>query len=64
MAASIGEAFDIDTGLPVSMLHEQKAIEDVESALTWLQLAKKYAEHKWSRVAGKSRKGMADVLRD
>lgn len=50
-----GEAFDIDTGLPVSM--GRKAL-----TATWYDHALAYADLKWPRVAATSRRTHAEAL--
>jgi integrase len=54
-AARRGEAFDVATGRPVSVVRA----ENVES---WYDFACSYIDMKWSRAAGKSRMGNADTL--
>jgi integrase len=58
-AAARGEAFDIDTGLPVSILRK---LEQKANAVTWMSHAKEYASYKWPRLAGKARVSVAEVL--
>ncbi|MCX9191962.1 site-specific integrase [Carbonactinospora thermoautotrophica] len=54
-AAQKGEAFDVETGEPVSWhKHAQR--------VTWYEHAVKYVEMKWPRVAAKSRRSIADTL--
>jgi integrase len=50
-----GEAFDIESGLPDSMV-------PTKNALTWLQLARRYVDMKWPGAAAKSRDSMTDSL--
>lgn len=50
-----GEAFHLDTGLPVS--HARTAFE-----LSWYRFACEYVEMKWPELAGNSRKGVAETL--
>ena len=54
-AARKGEGFDTATGLPESMARAQQAI-------TWYELACRFADLKWARSAGKTRRGIADAL--
>jgi integrase len=54
-AMSKGEPFDTTTGLPLSML--KKSI-----TAPWYDLAVKYADAKWKRSSGHSRKNRADAL--
>jgi integrase len=53
--AKRGEAFDIETGLPESMLPKATPI-------TWYELARSYIQAKWSRAAGETRKSTLDAL--
>ncbi|WP_018683659.1 tyrosine-type recombinase/integrase [Actinokineospora enzanensis] len=50
-----GEAFDTESGLPVSMARTR-------SSLSWYELSIKYVDMKWPRAAAKSRAGVADML--
>ncbi|WP_034240096.1 tyrosine-type recombinase/integrase [Saccharomonospora iraqiensis] len=50
-----GEAFDTDTGLPVSLAR-------TANELTWFDFAQRYVDMKWPRAAAKSRVGNADTL--
>ena len=54
-AAARGEAFDIDSGLPLSMCRE-------ENSITWYELAVMFCDMKWKRWAPKSRKSSAESL--
>lgn len=54
-AAKRGEAFDVDTGLPESMLTQ-------ESAVTCYDLARSYIKAKWGPAAGETRKSTLDAL--
>ncbi len=54
-AARRGELFDIDTGLPESML-------PADPTTTWLDFAQRYVDMKWPRAAAKSRDSMTDAL--
>lgn len=54
-AAKDGEAFDVDTGLPVSMLK-------AATSRTWLQFARAYVEARWPHAAAKSREGLTDTM--
>ncbi|MFG1826554.1 tyrosine-type recombinase/integrase [Microbispora bryophytorum] len=54
-AAKRGEAFDVETGLPESMLKAKKA-------RTWYAFAVAYVETRWPHSAAKSREGMTDAL--
>src|ERR1700741_2295324 len=56
MAASRrGEAFDVDEGLPLSMVREKQV-------MSWFEFAVKYIDMKWPRAAAKSRAGNPDAL--
>lgn len=54
-AARAGEAFDVATGLPTSML-------PAPSAQTWLAFAQAYIDVKWPRAAAKTRDSLTDAL--
>jgi integrase len=54
-AMSKGEAFDLATGLPVSMVR-------AESDMGWYEFACAYVDMKWPGAAGNSRKGVAETL--
>ena len=51
-----GEAFEVDSGLPVSMTRKRKA------AVTWFDHAVEYAAMKWPDSAPNSRRNRADAL--
>lgn len=55
-AAKRGEAFDTETGLPVSMARLNKSLP------TWYQHATAFVDMKWPRLAPKSRAALADSL--
>ncbi|TMR10807.1 hypothetical protein ETD86_37980 [Nonomuraea turkmeniaca] len=50
-----GEGFDTDSGMPESILREQRAV-------TWFELACRYVDLKWPRAAAKTRTSTADAL--
>lgn len=54
-AAQRGEAFDVDTGLPVSELKRKNSV-------SLLEASKSYLDMKWPRVAATSRAGIVDGL--
>jgi integrase len=54
-AANEGEAFDTETGRPVSELR-------VKNMPTWYEHARAYVAMKWPRVAAKSRRSMVEAL--
>jgi len=54
-AAKRGEAFDVETGLPTSMLPR-------EVPVTWYELARTYIKAKWPSAAGETRKSTLDAL--
>ncbi|GLY74381.1 tyrosine-type recombinase/integrase [Actinoallomurus iriomotensis] len=54
-AAKRGEAFDVDTGLPESMLK-------AKNAATWFEFVQAYVATKWPHLAAKSRDSMTDAL--
>ncbi len=55
-AAKNGEAFDTETGRPVSWARTDKTVP------TWYQHATAFVDMKWSRLAPKSRAALADSL--
>ncbi|MEV4526074.1 site-specific integrase [Streptosporangium sp. NPDC049304] len=54
-AARRGEAFDMETGLPSSLLA-------VKSAATWFSFALAYVDMKWPHAAAKTRDSLTDAL--
>jgi integrase len=54
-AARKGEAFDVETGLPVSMLA-------AKPSMSWLAFALKFIDMKWPRAAAKTRDSLTDAL--
>jgi integrase len=54
-ASRRGEAFDIDRGLPISVVRN-------ENALPWFEFAQKYVDMKWKRAAAKTRADIADAM--
>lgn len=54
-AANAGEAFDTETGRPVSAARSMKTT-------TWYAHARAYVEMKWPRVAAKSRRSIVEAL--
>jgi integrase len=54
-AADRGEAFDVETGLPDSMAHE-------DSSLTWYEHACAFADARWPKVAAKGRISLVEGL--
>jgi integrase len=58
-AARKGEAFDIDSGLPLSKVREQ---QQKANSVTWMTHAREYATYKWPRLAGTARVSVAEVL--
>jgi integrase len=54
-AARQGEAFDAGTGLPESAKREQQSV-------TWFDLACRFVDMKWPRLAARSRMSIADAL--
>ncbi|GLY18022.1 integrase [Kineosporia sp. NBRC 101677] len=55
-ASRVGEAFDVATGLPVSLAPE------VVSPTTWYDFCCEYVDMKWASISGKYRKGVAEAL--
>src|SRR5581483_9933231 len=60
-AKNRGEPFDLDTGLPVSMLPAEHEGEE-ESRVSFLAFAREYAGMKWPDVSAKSRETIAQTL--
>lgn len=56
VAAKNGEAFDLESGLPVSMKRSAKG------EVSWYDFACKYAEMKWPDAAATTRRGTAEAL--
>ncbi|MET8145365.1 tyrosine-type recombinase/integrase [Sphaerisporangium sp. NPDC005288] len=54
-AARRGEAFDLETGLPESLVK-------AKNARTWLEFAQAYVLTRWPHAAAKSREGMTDTM--
>ena len=54
-AMNDGEAFDLESGLPESML-------EAKSATTWLAFVQSYVAMKWPAAAAKTRVSMTDAL--
>jgi hypothetical protein len=54
-AAARGEAFDIDSGLPLSLCRE-------ENSISWYELAVMFCDMKWKRWAPGSRASAAEAL--
>ncbi|MEV6868582.1 site-specific integrase [Streptosporangium subroseum] len=54
-AARRGEAFDMETGLPSSLLA-------VKSAVTWFSFTLAYVDMKWPHAAAKTRESLTDAL--
>jgi integrase len=50
-----GEAFDTDSGQPESVIREQQSV-------TWFDLACRFTDMRWPRLAAKSRMSIADAL--
>jgi integrase len=53
-AARSGEPFDLDTGLPLSMIQT--------AGQTWLEFAQRYIDMKWPHAAAKTRDSLTDAL--
>ena len=58
--ANEGVAFDIETGLPVPMLLEQRTQQQVTP--TWYEHAVEYVDRQWPQVSPKQRASIADTL--
>lgn len=64
-AKNRGEAFDLDTGLPVSMLAPEATAEvehEEPPSLAFFALAQDYAAMKWPDLSAKSREAVAQTL--
>ena len=58
-AANKGEAFDIETGFPVSKL---RAEERRKRSVSWFKHATDYVDYKWPRVSAHQRVSIAETL--
>ncbi|MBW8485107.1 site-specific integrase [Actinomadura parmotrematis] len=58
-AAKAGEEFDVNSGLPLSMLPREA---EEKPARTWLEFSLAYIDMKWPGVAPKSRDGLTDTI--
>ena len=54
-AARKGEAFDVDTGLPVSEVQQR-------NDRTWYEHASAFVERRWPRIGGGQRRSIADAI--
>lgn len=62
-AARRGEAFDVQTGVPVAELRAiPQPVPEPARARTWLEHARDFVDLKWWAAAPKSRAGIADAL--
>jgi integrase len=59
-ASREGEAFDVATGLPLSMAIQKQDQEERE--VSWYEFACAYVDIKWPEVAPNSRRAIADAL--
>lgn len=59
-SANEGEPFDVETGLPVSMIPKDSDPQD--EGPSWYEFAVSYVEMKWENVAPGSRRGIAESL--
>ncbi|WP_395111595.1 tyrosine-type recombinase/integrase [Actinomadura sp. SCN-SB] len=59
-AANEGEAFDVVTGLPLSMLPREE--EPEQQGPSWYEFALAYADMKWPAASAASRRGIAEAL--
>ncbi|GAA1526385.1 hypothetical protein GCM10009678_04760 [Actinomadura kijaniata] len=60
-AANEGEPFDVESGLPVSLIPKEEP-EEAAPPPTWYEFAMSYADMKWKEVSPKSRRGIAEAL--
>jgi integrase len=58
--ANDGAAFEVETGLPVAMLIEQRAQQ--QATPTWYEHAIEYVDRQWPQVSPKQRASIADTL--
>ncbi|WP_157407869.1 tyrosine-type recombinase/integrase [Actinomadura atramentaria] len=63
-AANEGEPFDVETGLPLSMLPKGRPPEEAanQQGPTWYEFASEYVAMKWKGIAGGTRRGVAEGL--
>src|SRR6185312_17208446 len=59
VAAREGEAFDVGTGLPISLV---PADPEEQPTVSWYEFACSYVDMKWPEVAPNSRRSIADAL--
>jgi integrase len=57
-----GEAFDVDTGRPLSMLRQQAQEEPEPDPLSWLDFCREYVAMRWDGAAAKTRDAITDSL--
>jgi integrase len=58
LTARKGEAFDVETGRPVSHLH----LQTQGQSTSWYDFACTYVDAKWPRISAKYRRGVAEAL--
>lgn len=58
-AAKNGEEFDVESGLPLSMLPSKTAEKPVR---TWLEFSRAYIDMKWQGAAPNSRDGLTETI--
>lgn len=61
-ARNAGEPFDVETGLPMSMLRREREAAARQVARSHFELAKEYVAMKWPDLSGKSRETTANAL--
>jgi integrase len=59
-AAREGEAFDVGTGLPLSIVGQDH--EDQDHEVSWYEFACAYVDMKWPEISPNSRRSIADSL--
>lgn len=57
-----GEAFDVDTGRPLSMLRQQAQDAPEPDPLSWLDFCREYVAMRWDGAAAKTRDAITDSL--
>src|SRR5258708_1784449 len=61
-ARNAGEPFDVESGLPLSILRREEKSHTKKAAPTHFEAAQEYAGMKWPDMSGKSRETNANVL--
>lgn len=61
-AAKSGELFEVESGLPKSMLEAATKRAQQPEGTRWFDLARKYVSERWEEDAAKTREGIVDAL--